>query len=137
MIDWQKKYEGALKKVEMLEDENAVLQMHVDDLKKLFGSEIPIPRVFGLTGKESMLLQILVARPTVKKTDLMSIYEVNYASEEVPEIKIIDVFVCKMRKKLQPFDITIRTHWGNGYFLSTEDREKVKNMASVENGLVA
>jgi hypothetical protein len=28
--------------------------------------------------------------------------------------KILDVWVCKMRKKLKPFGINIKTHWG-GY----------------------
>lgn len=32
-----------------------------------------------------------------------------------PEIKIVDVYVCKIRKKLKPLGIDIQTIWGRGY----------------------
>lgn len=34
-----------------------------------------------------------------------------------PEIKIIDVFICKLRKKLKPLGVEIQTVWGKGYRL--------------------
>lgn len=34
---------------------------------------------------------------------------------EVPELKIIDVFVCKLRKKIKPLGLQIQTIWGQGY----------------------
>jgi len=34
-----------------------------------------------------------------------------------PEIKIIDVFVCKLRKKLKPLGLEISTNWARGYGL--------------------
>lgn len=33
------------------------------------------------------------------------------------DIKIIDVFVCKIRKKLRPLGVEISTAWGRGYRL--------------------
>jgi two-component system, cell cycle response regulator CtrA len=35
--------------------------------------------------------------------------------DEPPDVKIIDVWICKMRRKLQPFGIEIKTCWGVGY----------------------
>ncbi|YBV98388.1 helix-turn-helix domain-containing protein [Phyllobacteriaceae bacterium JZ32] len=40
-----------------------------------------------------------------------------WADDEEPLIKIIDVFICKLRKKLRPLDIKIETIWGRGYRL--------------------
>ena len=37
--------------------------------------------------------------------------------DEPGEEKIIDVLVCKIRKKLKPYGIDIKTHWGRGYYL--------------------
>jgi hypothetical protein len=37
-----------------------------------------------------------------------------------PEIKIVDVYVCKARKKLKGFGVEIETVWGRGYRLSAE-----------------
>lgn len=38
--------------------------------------------------------------------------------DEDPEIKIVDVFICKLRKKLKPFGVSIGTIWGQGYSLA-------------------
>ena len=43
-----------------------------------------------------------------------------YGGTEEPELKIIDVFVCKLRKKLAQAtggDHSIETVWGRGYML--------------------
>lgn len=45
---------------------------------------------------------------------LRSIYGLQM---DEPEIKIIDVFVCKLRKKLKPLGVEIQTVWGSGYRL--------------------
>ncbi|MFC3071509.1 winged helix-turn-helix domain-containing protein [Shinella pollutisoli] len=37
--------------------------------------------------------------------------------DDAPEIKIVDVLVCKIRKKLTGLDIPIHTVWGEGYRL--------------------
>lgn len=39
---------------------------------------------------------------------------------EEPDIKIVDVFVCGLRKKLTPLGLTIQTVWGQGYRLVIE-----------------
>ncbi len=50
-----------------------------------------------------------------------------------PEVKIIDVFICKLRKKLA--DATdgsnyIETVWGRGYVLRDPEEEKKKRAAA-------
>lgn len=36
------------------------------------------------------------------------------------EMKIVDVLICKIRRKLKPLDLNIQTVWGRGYrFLPT------------------
>jgi two-component system cell cycle response regulator CtrA len=42
-----------------------------------------------------------------------------YGGLDEPEVKIIDVFICKLRKKLklQAKDDYIETVWGRGYML--------------------
>jgi two-component system cell cycle response regulator CtrA len=45
-----------------------------------------------------------------------------------PELKIIDVFVCKLRKKLATAsggNNFIETVWGRGYVLRDQESEKV------------
>lgn len=75
-----------------------------------------------LTGKEFVLLSILArakGRHVTKETLLSRMYVDGV--EEVPELKIIDVFICKLRKKLADThpdrEQFIETLWGQGYQL--------------------
>ena len=49
-----------------------------------------------------------------------------YGGIDEPELKIIDVFVCKLRKKLQEASSGlnfIETVWGRGYMLKDPEAE--------------
>lgn len=53
------------------------------------------------------------------------IYDSVYPNEE-PDPKIIDVFVCKIRRKLREhprLGLQILTHWGQGYALLREQAD--------------
>jgi len=53
-----------------------------------------------------------------------------YSSMDEPEIKIIDVFVCKLRKKLSEASggiNYIETVWGRGYMLKDYENDADKN----------
>jgi two-component system, cell cycle response regulator CtrA len=69
-----------------------------------------------LTGKEFAILELLVLRKglTLSKEALLTQL---YRGTDEPEMKIIDVFVCKLRKKLALAGAPdlVRTVWGLGY----------------------
>ncbi len=72
-----------------------------------------------LTAKEYQLLELLALRKgtTLNKEALLSHL---YGGSDEPEIKIIDVFMCKLRKKLANASggkDYIETVWGRGYVL--------------------
>lgn len=76
---------------------------------------------FGLTTKESRLLAALVEHGLKTKQQLMD--ALYLGAEDEPDIKIVDVFVCKVRKKMRPHGFKITTIWGHGYSMSDEHRE--------------
>src|SRR6202045_4487535 len=72
-----------------------------------------------LTGKEYRILELLSLRKGSTVTKEMFLNHL-YAGMDEPEIKIIDVFVCKLRKKLAQATggkHYIETVWGRGYAL--------------------
>ncbi|MFM8800927.1 MAG: response regulator transcription factor CtrA [Tagaea sp.] len=72
-----------------------------------------------LTGKEYAILELLSLRKGTTLTKEMFLNHL-YGGIDEPEIKIIDVFVCKLRKKLTTAcegDNYIETVWGRGYVL--------------------
>jgi two-component system cell cycle response regulator CtrA len=72
-----------------------------------------------LTGKEYGILELLSLRKGMTLTKEMFLNHL-YGGMDEPELKIIDVFVCKLRKKLTVAtggENYIETVWGRGYVL--------------------
>ena len=72
-----------------------------------------------LTGKEYQMLELLSLRKGTTLTTEMFLNHL-YGGMDEPELKIIDVFICKLRKKLSEStggDNHIETVWGRGYVL--------------------
>ena len=75
-------------------------------------------RDIRLTGKEYSILELLVLRKGMVLTKEAFLNHL-YGGMDEPEVKIIDVFVCKLRKKLARAgaDGVIGTIWGRGYVI--------------------
>ena len=72
-----------------------------------------------LTGKEYQMLELLSLRKGTTLTKEMFLNHL-YGGMDEPELKIIDVFICKLRKKLATAgggQHHIETVWGRGYVL--------------------
>ena len=72
-----------------------------------------------LTGKEYGILELLSLRKGTTLTKEMFLNHL-YGGMDEPELKIIDVFVCKLRKKIATAtdgEHYIETVWGRGYVL--------------------
>ncbi|MBI1208481.1 MAG: response regulator [Azospirillum sp.] len=85
-----------------------------------------------LTGKEYGILELLSLRKGTTLTKEMFLNHL-YGGMDEPELKIIDVFVCKLRKKLSAAsrgENYIETVWGRGYVLrDPHDQESAPEQA--------
>lgn len=78
-----------------------------------------------LTGKEYAMLELLSLRKGSTLTKEMFLNHL-YGGIDEPELKIIDVFICKLRKKLASAssgENYIETVWGRGYVLRNPAEE--------------
>ena len=89
------------------------LQLNLDSREVLVGG-VPV----HLTGKEYSILELLVLRKGSVLTKEAFLNHL-YGGMDEPEVKIIDVFICKLRKKLSQAGVgnLIGTVWGRGYML--------------------
>ena len=71
-----------------------------------------------LTVRETAVLELLMLRKGLIITKEMLLNHL-YGGLDEPEIKIIDVFVCKLRKRLERVGLrnAIETVWGHGYVM--------------------
>ncbi len=89
-------------------------------------------RPLHLTGKEYGILELLSLRKGSTLTKEMFLNHL-YGGMDEPEVKIIDVFICKLRKKLQVAsggDNYIETVWGRGYVLRDPEEERKRQKAA-------
>ena len=85
-----------------------------------------------LTGKEYQMLELLSLRKGTTLTKEMFLNHL-YGGMDEPELKIIDVFICKLRKKLSEAtggDTYIETVWGRGYVLRDPAQETAADIAA-------
>jgi two-component system cell cycle response regulator CtrA len=90
-----------------------------------------------LTGKEYGILELLSLRKGTTLTKEMFLNHL-YGGMDEPELKIIDVFVCKLRKKLTAAtggENYIETVWGRGYVL--RDPAPTENAANEQQQIAA
>jgi len=76
-----------------------------------------------LTGKEYQMMELLAVRQNTTITKEMFLNHL-YGGMDEPELKIIDVFICKLRKKLSKAsggEQPIETMWGRGYILRAQN----------------
>jgi two-component system cell cycle response regulator CtrA len=85
--------------------------------------DTPVP----LTGKEFACLEFLLSRRGMTVTKEMFLAHL-YGGRDEPEMKIIDVFICKIRRKLAEAGAPplIETVWGRGYTVPHEGLQPVR-----------
>jgi two-component system cell cycle response regulator CtrA len=96
--------------------------IHVGDLSISLRERLAYAhgKKLDLTGKEYRILELLALKQgsTITKETFLNYL---YGGLDEPECKIVDVFVCKLRKKLKMVlgdsTVYIETVWGRGYVL--------------------
>lgn len=115
--------------IDRQQQEIAMLRERVRQLTALLAPRDVLVRFeWGLTTSEARLFAFLTTRELCSKAEIMNaLYALRPEADEV-EPKIVDVFVCKLRKKLRPFGVEVETVWGQGYRL--KDRQHYQNSST-------
>lgn len=118
--------------VERLETENEVLRERVRQLERMLADTTqPMPVEIGLSPNEEKVLAALMARDICSRDHLMTMLYGDRI-DDPPDPKIVDVLVCKLRAKLEPFGVAIETLWARGYMLKPAAKDVVRRMMEAE-----
>ncbi len=119
-------------RIKSLEHLLEIANEKVCQLEAIIGMDQLFPVYFSLTSQENRLLGALLKMPTVSKdAAMLALYSDRLG--DAPNQKIIDVFVCKLRAKLKPYEIVINTVWGVGYSLPGTSKEKILTIFKENN----
>ncbi|MGA9855081.1 MAG: winged helix-turn-helix domain-containing protein [Gammaproteobacteria bacterium] len=123
LSDIEQKYIGAR---ETIEQQNR----RIGELEAALAKALSVPQIppqLRLTPTEAKVLEALLARAeATKEAILLHLYSTR--CDDAPEIKIVDVLVFRIRKKLARHGLKIETRWGRGYALPPETRAGLDRM---------
>lgn len=115
-----------------LEAEIRRLREIVANYENALGADFGPHVALGLTATEARLVGLLVKHGSVTKDRIMSALYGLRSDVEEPDIKIVDVLVCKARRKLAGFGIKIGTIWGQGYSMDEASRARCRDICGAQ-----
>ena len=103
------------------------LRDRVAELEELLGMKTPQSpcRLLHLTPTEEKLCGLLLKRPLVTQDIFFVAVYGNLLECDQPKERMLDVYICKLRKKLSPLEIEITTRPWVGYYLPAESKSKL------------
>lgn len=112
-------------RIEELEGVLGVDRTYSGRLKESFGVEPGLAPILGM----------LLKRNFVSHESLYIVLYCDRPEADWPEPKVLDVQICKLRKRLKMFGLEIKTRWGEGWSMTVAD--KVKARAILDAGVAA
>ena len=103
------------RKLQKLEEENALLQERIAYLTGALGQHKICPPEWGLSITEQRIFQAIEAKEYASRDDLMA--AVYWDKDEPAVPHSIHVFMSRLRKKIKPFGIEIGNLYGAGFYI--------------------
>jgi two-component system cell cycle response regulator CtrA len=100
---------------------------HGTPLEQEEALKIACARKFKTSPLEAGMLALMLRRDQVTKEQLHVVITQKSGKEDIDQ-KMVDVMICKLRKKLKPFGLVIETMWGMGYLITPASRELAVQM---------
>jgi hypothetical protein len=95
--------------------------LRLNDEKLIFN----ISRLFKVTKLQAALFAVLIKRTEVIKETLHQVIESRRKpNKEETDPKMVDVVICHLRQRLEPFGLAIETQWASGYYMTLDMRKK-------------
>ena len=113
-------------RIAALQERCALLEERVAALEAALLTNWCAPLEWRLTPSEERVMGVLVGRERASKEAIMAALYLD-RSADAAEPKIVDVYICKIRRKVRPFGVEIVTLWGEGFALA--DRQKWRAVA--------
>lgn len=120
-------------KATSLQSELDDVESRLNDLKDAFINTENVWPEFNLSPTQTLIFSLLMGRAYATKETIHATIDARRLDhhEEYAERdrKLIEALICKMRGRLRPFGIEIKTVWGHGYEIAGEMKSRAKAIA--------
>lgn len=80
---------------------------------------------YGVTRQQALLMREMLVRPQATREQLYEAAQQAHDHGEDTEPKIVQVVICKLRKRLVKHRVKIVTIWSGGYYIPLPHRKRV------------
>lgn len=87
---------------------------------------------YDITRQQALLMREMLLHPQATREQLYEAAQEAHEHGEDTEPKIVQVVICKLRKRLVKHRIRIVTIWSGGYYIKTETRRTIFARIGVE-----
>jgi DNA-binding response OmpR family regulator len=111
----------------MIEDAG-ILREQIVELERQLGLHEDIPIQLDFTPQQRLILGVLLKRELASKENLLfALMQGNCTKRgREPGLKLIEVLICLLRKRLKPHGIQIFTKYEVGYFMTRDMKGKTR-----------
>lgn len=106
------------------------LRDRVEELERVLGADRALSSrlrdVFGLEPGLAPILGMLMKRAFVSHSSLYTVLYAGRPDCDWPDEKVMDVQICKLRRKLKKIGAVIETKWGEGWLMTAANKAMVR-----------
>ena len=103
----------------------------IRQLEAILGADDPMPACLDLTSHQARILGVIARRP------VSSAEAIATATGADSSANAIATQITYLRRKLVPHGVTIRSRYSEGYYLSDEDRARLRALSSSDHQIAA
>lgn len=111
----------------MLENQNEELKERIRWLEGILEERPEFPLAWGITPNEGKLLSFMLKREMITKDQAM-IHLYGSGPDIGPDPAVLGVYIFKLRKKLGPLDVSIKTIWGRGWAIPPDSKLRISTL---------
>lgn len=108
-----------------LREENETLKEQVAYLEAALMGQDQLPTEWGLTPTQERIVRVCLTWEVATKEAIATALYWD-KPEPAEAINNINVHMVRIRRKLEPFGIEIKTRWGKGFYVPAETRERFR-----------
>ena len=101
-----------------------------EELERILGLRQEFPLALGLSKTMQRVLGVLLKRDFISGESLFTIVWGEKPESDQPESKLVAVYISKLRAKLKPHGIEIKTRWGQGFYMEPESKKRLRDLCA-------
>jgi hypothetical protein len=113
----------------------------IEELEEVLGIDRSMTNrirgALGVSRDQAKMLGLLISRNIVTHTAMFTVLYGARPDCDQPATKIMDVQLCKLRRRLSQHGIAIKTEWGEGWAMSLGEKAKVRRLIAIDGARMA